>query len=395
MINKNYMNIPGDLKTEFKQTFTGLDNNGKFIFLKKYVQFIEDDNNSYHCLFLLDNPLKNKENEEFLDEFNKIIHDFLLDMSNIGSNNKDSKHLRGLGFNYIGVGYEFGIFNFPVKPCKAYTNYKISAKLSSDLGTFRLAQCYERGCGTSVCYTQSLCFYRCAAKLGLVDAMHAYGIVLINGYLDADVDIKTGLYYLQNAANNADTLCPYPLFDLGLLYENTEDDNLPQDSSFALDMFKKGADFGDTNCLFRLAQVYEFGQLGCTRDSEKSYSYYEMAAGGGHIEALLYMSTHSTNGTSRILNLRYEDCFLWALRAALKGHAQAAFRCAKSAETGVGVEKDQLFALWLYKIAENMGISDATEKIEEIEGEVKKRTWVLMCPKVVFVSPVFTKNKNN
>lgn len=98
---------------------------------------------------------------------------------------------------FIGVSHEYGQFGNPIDSEEAYSNYLLSAQLNNDLGTYKLAQCYENGKGTSRNIEKALYFYRCAAKLGLPDALHSYGSILVNGCLGSEVDEKTGLDYLS------------------------------------------------------------------------------------------------------------------------------------------------------------------------------------------------------
>merc|ERR1712133_119951 len=195
-----------------------------------------------------------------------------------------------------------------------------------------MAQCFEKGCGVPQSNETALSFYRCAAKLGLVDALHTYGIITYHGYVGCPKDQNTGYYYMKVAAKKADKLCPYPLYDLGLFYEQGgRECGVSEDYKYALENFEKGAKLGDPNCKYKLALSYEYGDLELRKNKQKSIEYYKSSLNG-----------------------------------AVKGHPGCAFRCGECAMTGTGTEENILEALFWFEIAQVFGHGDALIKIHEL-----------------------------
>ncbi|KAL6122185.1 hypothetical protein NUSPORA_00805 [Nucleospora cyclopteri] len=373
MINSNFLMLPKELQADFEKTFNSGNEKVNFVFLRKYLKFLEDDDKSFNKTYIKHNPLEDVENAKFNDKLNITVYEFLYKVINTGYSKKDNERLKADAYNYLGVGYEFGVFTLNYNPYKAFNNYTISAQLNSGLGTFRLAQCFERGMGTPISAGRALSFYRCAAKLGLTDGLHAYAMILYNGYVGATKDISTGLYYLKVAAKKANKLCPYPLYDLGLHFEQGDVIELSNDHKYALNLFTKGAKLGDPNSQFKLGQVYEFGDLKQRKNMKKAIDFYKKAAENGHVEAQYMMSELYLVGKSNIIPRSYEKSYQWARFAATKGHSEAAQTCGDCAYTGTGTNKNILDSLWWYKIAEMYGNVESKDKIKNLESQIERQ----------------------
>lgn len=375
MINNKFLVVSNDLKEQYEEALNSHNEKNMFKFLKKYLKWIEGDDKPYNRLFLIKNPLKMKNDKVFNKEFNYSIIQFLNKMINNNfSDKRMSKKYKGLAHTYLGIGYEFGIFNCRKSPTDAFNKYKLAAQIGDPLGTFRLAQCFEKGIGVSISQEQALSFYRCAAKLGLTDAVHTYGIIMMYGYCGATKDQNTGYYYMKIAAKKADKNCPFPLYDLGMFYENgTNDCGVNEDYKYAYENFYRGAKLGDPNCKFKLGQCHEFGDLNVKKDREKSIKYYKSAAEYGCVEAQYLISEYYLTGKLRILKKSYEKSFFWTLRGATKGHSGCAFNCGEYTLTGTGTEKDLLGALFWFEISNVLGHSDAKEKIDQLQIQIAKK----------------------
>ncbi|ORE00234.1 SKT5 [Hepatospora eriocheir] len=369
MINIKYLELPEHLINEYKTVFKENDGEKKFLFLRKFLKFVEDDFGHYNCYIKYENPSKKNQDEE-MKVFNETIRSFLIEMSSIQPKTNSMRKLKSNSYVYIGVGYEFGLFGYPLNEAKAVVNYTTSAQLKSDIGTYRLAHCYEKGCGVKKSDLQAICFYRCSAKLGHIDAMYVYGIILMNGYLGAAIDEKTGWYYLQVAAKKASEYCPYPLFDVGIIYETGSYVDISIDKSYSKELFLRGARLGDPNCKFKLAQCFEFGELLCVKDSKRALNYYEEAANGGHVEAMFFMTTHLKKGTHRLEDKSHKKYFSCIQKAACKMNQQALIKCVESYEKGYGTDQDILMSLLYYKIAVDNGNVNAKERMYSLESEI-------------------------
>ena len=374
MINDNFFIIPDNIRKKYRDSFKSKKERNIFNFLKLYLKWLESDNESFNRTILCTNPLRMKDNKRYNKEFDLAIIQFLYQtIDKEFKSRKVSKAYKGEAYAYLGVGYEYGVFTLDKNPTKAFESYEISAQLSNAIGTFRLAQCFEKGLGVCVSSEKALSFYRCAAKLGLCEALHLFGLATCQGYVGAVRDENTGYYYLKMAVKKADRLCPYPLYDMGLFYSKGENDcGISEDQKFAIENFEKGAELGDPNCKFRLGQLYEFGDLLCKKNREMAVQYYLEAANAGQIEAQYIISEYYLTGRTNKIEKSYEKSFKWALAGATKGHANCAFKCGESALTGTGTNKNILDALFWFKVAKSYGHADADSKINELEYKIAK-----------------------
>ncbi|ORD94694.1 CHR2 [Enterospora canceri] len=374
MISDKYIVIPEKIRKSHREVFQAQKEKHIFGFLRKFLKWLEDDNKSYNKMVLFENPLKMNDNARYNKEFNQLIHDFLQNVIYKDySDKKQGKRFKGEAHTFIGVGYEFGMFTLPKNAQKAYENYNVAAQLSNAMGTFKLAQCFEKGSGVSQSNETALSFYRCAAKLGLVDALHTYGMITYHGFVGSPKDQNTGYYYMKVAAKKADKLCPYPLYDLGLFYESGGNEcGVSEDFVYALENFERGAQLGDPNCKFKLAQAYEFGDLKLKKNKSKSLELYKSAAESGSVEAQFYISECYLSGKTKQLNRNYFKSYKWAIQGAIKGHPSCAYKCGESAMTGTGTDANVLDALFWYEIAKVFGHGDADQKIKELNYKINK-----------------------
>lgn len=362
------------MRTKYREAFHTGKEKAVFSFLRKYLRWLENDNEAFNRTVIMTNPLKMKDNRRYNKDFDTSVIQFLYQtIEKSYENKKHSKKYKGEAYAFLGVGYEYGVFTLDENPSKAFESYETSAQLSNPLGTFRLGQCFEKGLGVYPSEENALSFYRCAAKLGLTEALHLFGMVTLNGYLNTMKDENTGCYYLKMAAKKADKLCPYPLFDMGLFYEKGEENcGITADYTFAIEQFENGAKLGDPNCKYKLGQCYEFGDLKCVKNKRKATSYYLDAAKAGQIEAQYLVSDYYLTGKTSVIEKSYKKSFEWARAGATKCSADCAYKCGESAYTGTGTDKNILDAMFWFQISEQLGSTAATDRIKEVEQQIAK-----------------------
>lgn len=372
-MNHSYFKISDELKMEFHKAFTQDDDEKIFLFFRKLLQYIENDDSPYSVLLCFENPLKDEENAAFMKDFGRICSNFLEERVKNRSD-QSKRHTTGTAMCYLGVAYEYALFGYPLDYESAYEHYLIASQLNNQLGTYKLAQCYEMGKGTDRDTDQALYFYRCAAKLGLTDALHTYGSILSNGYLGAEVDEKTGLHYLSLAAIKADKIYPYPLFDIGKWYETKNGAlDVPVDEKYSFGVYLKGANLNDPNCQYRVAKCLENGELKKRKNLSKAIGWYKRAAESGQIDAQLKLFGYYSSGIGKCLKRDLGLSYFWALRAGTKGCARAMFYLGEFSMSGSGIRKDILLALWWYTISSSMGSREGAIKMKQTRDEVRKR----------------------
>lgn len=372
-MRKKNIEISNELKTEFHIVFEKGNEEDIFLFLRKFLKFVENDDSPFNISLIFSNPLKDEENDYFMKCFTRTCNNFLESKAS-QKNDRERKKTTGSAMCFIGVGHEYGLFGYELDYELAHDYYEISAQLNNRLGTYKLAQCYEMGKGTQKDLERALYFYRCAAKLGLTDALHTYGSILANGYMGSEIDEKTGLHYLSLAAIKANRIYPYPLFDIGRWYEKKrEDQDNAAEEEYSFQVYLKGAQLGDPNCQFRIAKCLNEGELGQKRNLGRSIEWYKKAAQSGQIDAQLKLFDYYFSGISGILRRDPAVSYFWALRAGTKGCPRAVFYLGEFAMNGSGIKQDIILALWWYKIAMTMGSREGKIKYHETLEEVMRR----------------------
>ncbi|KAG0417745.1 Chitin synthase regulatory factor 3, partial [Dictyocoela roeselum] len=187
-----------------------------FIEIKSKLKSLEDEKIAKY-VFIMDNPLDKKQLSRSAEEQKYV--EFLMSYTS-GRKMLFKNPPCALAHAYLGLAYELGALGVTKDEKRAFGYYKIAMKMNNALGTYRLAQCYEKGIYKRKNLVKALTFYRLAAKLGLVEAQHTFGSILIYGDLNAQRDISCGIFYLKLAIKNSNSEYPYPYFDLARVYES-------------------------------------------------------------------------------------------------------------------------------------------------------------------------------
>lgn len=271
---------------------------------------------------------------------------------------------------YLGLSYERGLFGMLQSRRKAFRHYILSAQLGSPSGTFKVAQCYEKGVGKQKDVWKALYFYRCAAKLGLVDAMHTYGTTVLFGSIGDESDLEIGYFYLRLAARKATSAYPYPLYDLGRCHESGRGPGIEvavPDDTYAFKLYLKGASLDCPNCQFRVGRCFEERELGQDRDMVRAVEWYAKAADLGHAEAQLRLSELFLRGLEGVVEKNHELAFGLGLKAAARESPVGAYLVSDCYEQGVGVRKSTLLARWWARVADELRTAQGEASTERIK----------------------------
>ncbi|KAH9411924.1 hypothetical protein HK407_02g03690 [Ordospora pajunii] len=276
---------------------------------------------------------------------------------------------------YIGLCHEKGLFGANVCHKTAFNHYILSAQLNNPTGTFRVAQCYEKGIGKGKNIKTALYFYRCAAKLGHVDAMHIYGASILFGKNAYGRKMEAGYFYLSLAAKKANSFYPYALYDFARCYEEgSEIGILPKDPDYAFKNYMKGAYLDCPNCQFRVGLCFENGDLGQERDVLRAIEWYFKAADLGQSDAQLRISVLFLNGYKDVLDKNHEIAFRFGIRAAIGEHVVAAYLISDYYVQGIGIKKSRMLSSWWNLIAEefranqNIGLPERIKVVIDEEA---------------------------
>ncbi|KAM0687173.1 hypothetical protein COBT_001588 [Conglomerata obtusa] len=360
-----------ELKSLYSTIYSA-SNELKFLLVQKYLRFIESDDENISNVFYGKDPLTIiKEDKQFFKDLENWCVQTLgaANKSNDMTLFKDAPQVQARA--YLGLVYEIGALGMKKSIEKAISLYTSAAKQNNAFATFRLAQCFELGKGKQLNIEKALTFYRCAAKLGGVEAMHIYGSLLIHGELGVKKEIGQGLFYLKLAAQAANKHYPYPFYDLARCYDNeNEIPEIAVDIDYAFELYERGAKLGDPNCQYKVAKAFEIGDLGRERDLILAVQWYNNAAEYEQIDAMYELAQFKLLGLDDIIEKNYDEAYYLALRAASKGHIEAAYVVGECIENGLGIRQDPLHAMWWYTIAKSLGNDRANRKINELRAIV-------------------------
>ncbi|ORX62969.1 HCP-like protein [Hesseltinella vesiculosa] len=239
---------------------------------------------------------------------------------------------------YLADCYGSGKLGLAIDADKAFSLYLQGSKQSHPGCTYRVAVCYEVGAGTKKDNGHAIQFYRKAANLGDVRAMHKLSMILLRGTLGQQRNPREGMSWLERAAGLVDEDYPQPLHDLGVAFEKEGVPSVIPDPNYARDLFTTAAQYGYAPSQFKLGLAYENGFLNCPIDPRRSIAWYSKAAEQGDLEAELALSGWYLTGADGILQQNDSEAYLWARKAADRGYAKAEYAVGYYTETGVGVK---------------------------------------------------------
>jgi TPR repeat protein len=157
-------------------------------------------------------------------------------------------------------------------------------KRASDLGDpeamLGYGECLEEGQGVPQDFNAAAQLYSKAAALGVVAAKSKLGVLYRRGQGVPKVDYNEALRLFKEAAADGFVEAQG---NLGVMYILGE--GVPADPTKAVELWKDGAEKGDSNCMFSLALALEGGDAG-PPDLEAAKYWYRQAALKGHVRAI-------------------------------------------------------------------------------------------------------------
>lgn len=321
--------------------------------LQSYIVAYEDDNSLMRSSFLTDNPLSGLDDTiESNEKYYEIIKEKISQYANNYIYYMDKPKLIARLIAYYGFINEFGLFKVAPNKRKAFEYYKLSAQMNSPFGTFKLAQCYEKGVGCKKNTLKSLSFYRCSAKLGSIHGLHTFGTILLQNNFDEDFVEESAFFYLQLSVKKANKCYPYVYYDYARYLEfKISSIQIEFEHDYCFNAYYKGAINECPNCQYRVAQCFENGELGVDIDIQKAFTYYKNAAFNGHVDAQFKIAQalidqSEPSETNIILAYKY------ALKSATKENIIAMKYISIFYKKGLGVERNLNVSKWWDNILE-------------------------------------------
>ncbi|EPR79891.1 Protein with TPR repeat, SEL1 subfamily [Spraguea lophii 42_110] len=342
----------------------------KFKCITKVLRILEYKREELNYKFMMNNPMVRG---DFVKDKNmKMIEDGCLNFLTFVTEGSQKRLFKdsavALAGALMGIAQEIGVFGLNKDIDKAFKYYSAASRQNNALGAFRLGLFYEKGTVKAKSYKKAIAYYKHAAKLGLIEAMHTFGTILIYGDLNSHKDTSTGLFYLKMAVKKSNEDYAYPYYDLARIFEadNNVTDIVP-DNKYAFLLYEKGAYMGCPNCQYRIGRAYEFGELYQEKSLKDAVKWYLSSAELGQTDAQLGISTFYFTGLRDVIDRDYNKAYTWALKAAVKGHHMASFCVADYIENGIGIKRDITHAMWWYTISSALGNKKAKEKVQELK----------------------------
>ncbi|RFU32609.1 hypothetical protein B7463_g3711, partial [Scytalidium lignicola] len=256
---------------------------------------------------------------------------------------------------------------------EAFTLYQSAAKAGHAAAAYRTAVCCElgndEGGGTRKDPLKAIQWYKRAAVLGDTPAMYKMGMIQLKGLLGQSRDPREAVGWLKRAAERADAENPHALHELGLLYEQAQenDSSIVRDEAYAFQLFQQAADLGYKFSQFRLGCAFEYGLLGCPIDPRQSIMWYSKAAVQEEHQSELALSGWYLTGSEGVLQQSDTEAYLWARKAALAGLAKAEYAMGYFTEVGIGSPANLEDAKRWYWRAAAQSFPKARERLEDLK----------------------------
>ncbi|EPS31473.1 hypothetical protein PDE_06428 [Penicillium oxalicum 114-2] len=271
---------------------------------------------------------------------------------------------------YLADGYASGLFSKGKEDYeRAFPNFLAASKHGHVEACYRTALCYEFGWGVRIDGGRAVQFYRQAASKNHPGAMLRMAKACLNGDMGLGKRYRDGLTWLKRAAESSDAQYNSAPYELGLLHENGDGNDVFKDESYAAQLFTKSAELGHIEAAYRMGDAYEHGKLNCPRDPALSIHFYTTAAQSGqHALAMMALCAWYLVGAEPILEKDENEAYEWATRAAALGLIKAQYAVGYFTEMGIGCRRDPLEANVWYVRAAEQGDERAKQRIAAIRA---------------------------
>ena len=160
-------------------------------------------------------------------------------------------------------------------------------------------------------------------SLDFIDSYHTYLKSLHDTtyYLEArNLQLLAPILMYRRGAEAGD---PQGMYKLGVCYDFGEG-GLTEDDAKAVELYQKAAEGGTATAMFNLGFFYEYGKGGLTKDMVKAAEWYRKAAEAGNAAAMYKLGNYYFKGQ---VGLTKDDvqAVAWYRKAAEAGNAKAMF----------------------------------------------------------------------
>jgi len=202
-------------------------------------------------------------------------------------------------------------------------------------------------------------------SLDFIDSYHTYLKSLHDTtyYLKArNLQLLSPILMYRRAAEMGD---PQGMYKLGVCYDFGKG-GLTKDGAKAVEWYQKAAEAGDAAAMFSLGIYYKHGKGGLTKDEAKAVEWYQKAAEAGNTDAMCILGFCYEYGKGELTKDDVQ-AVVWWRKAAEAGEVTAMHRLGACYEEGVGMlMKDEAKAVEWYRKAADAGSYKAAERLQEL-----------------------------
>ena len=195
-----------------------------------------------------------------------------------------------------------------------------------------------------------------------IDSYHTYLKSLRNipHYLEArDFQLLAPVLMYRRAAEMGD---PQGMYKLGVCYDFGEG-GLTEDEAKAVEWYQKAAEAGNANAMMSLGVCYDFGQGGLTEDEAKAMEWWKKAAEAGDAAAMSVLAACYEYGQGGLMKDEAKAVEWWK-KAAEAGDATAMHNLGYAYGCGQGgLTKDEAKAVEWYQKAAEAGNASAMNRL--------------------------------
>ena len=281
----------------------------------------------------------------------------------------------------LGEIYSYGLLGgVTIGSKKAFYWHQKAANLGYRKAQKKLGWMYYRGkeswstIWVSKDYKKALYWYKKAANQGNVEAQGFVAEIYLEGH-GTPKNYKKAIYWLKKSANGGDA---HSINKLGDIYYDGI--GVPKNYKTALYWYKKS--YGQINVLdvassigfmtqssevlqdssilkslYKIGEIYYYGDYGLSRNFKKAFYWYEKAANNGFANAQYNLALMYKKGEGVLRD--YKKALYWYRKAANSGLAEAQSNLALMYDEGKGVLRDYKKALYWYRKAANNGLAEA------------------------------------
>ena len=209
---------------------------------------------------------------------------------------------------------------------------------------------------------------RLVLSLDFIDSYHTYlkSLQDTTYYLEArNLQLLAPILMFRRAAEMGD---PQGMYKLGVCYDFGKG-GLTEDTSKAMEWYQKAAEAGYATAMYNLGLCYKYGQGGLTKDGAKAVEWYQKAAEAGNARGMCYLGYAYEFGQGG-LTKDEAKAVEWYQKAAEAGEEYAMCKLGSAYANGTwGLTKDEAKAVEWYRKAVDAGSSEATDRLQELKGK--------------------------